>query len=115
MSGIRKKTKRGDGPLEGVSRIGRHYRVRDEVAGISPKLTESDKLHAGFSNYAYNVDDMGITQEQLSATHPGWELMYNGNEDSVFINRVQKKMVFASKGTNPSSLEDLRSDVRLTM
>jgi hypothetical protein len=42
-------------------------------------------------------------------------LMYNGIEDSVLINRTEKRMVFSSKETNPFSLEDLKSDVRLTV
>ena len=114
MSRVRKKTKRGDGPLNGISRIGRHYTVRDDAVGISPKLTASDKLYAKFSQFAYNVDDAERTRVELSANHPGWELMYNGNEDSVFINRGEKRMVFASKGTNPTSVEDLKSDIKLT-
>jgi hypothetical protein len=114
MSGVRKKTKRRDGPINGISRIGRHYRVRDEAVGISPKLSASDKLFARFSQFAYDVDDTEHTRLELSANHPGWELMYSGNEDSVFINRGEKRMVFASKGTNPTSVEDLKSDIKLT-
>jgi pimeloyl-ACP methyl ester carboxylesterase len=40
--------------------------------------------------------------------------MYNGDEDYVCINRGEKRMVFASKGTNPTSVEDLKSDIKLT-
>jgi pimeloyl-ACP methyl ester carboxylesterase len=114
MSRVLKKTKREEGPINGISRIGRHYRARDDAVGISPKLTASDKLYAKFSQFAYNVDDAERTRVELSANHPGWELMYNGNEDSVFINRGEKRMVFASKGTNPASVEDLKSDIKLT-
>ena len=114
MSGVRKKKKRGNDLSEGLARLGRHYRVKDDAVGISPRLTDSDKLHARFSQFAYNVDDASHTKEQLAINHPGWELMYNGDEDSIFIHRGEKKMVFASKGTDPSNIEDLKSDIKLT-
>jgi hypothetical protein len=113
MSRTRKK-KRGDNVSSAIDRLGRHYRIRDDAVGISPRLTQTDKLNAKFSQYAYNVDDIDRTRGVLTQNHPGWELMYTGTEDSVFIHRGDKKMVFASKGTDVTSIEDLKSDIKLT-
>lgn len=114
MSGIRKKKRRGDGPLDGLARIGRHYKVRDDAVGISPKLTVSDKLHARFSQLAYDWNNRDHVQQQLAANHPGWGLMHANNEYSVFVHHGEGKMVFANKGTNPLDIQDLKSDLKLT-
>ena len=113
MSGVRKKKKRDD--VKGaLARMGRHYRIRDNAVGVSPRLTDGDKLNAKFSQFAYNVNNEDITRAELAQNHPGWDLMYSGTDDSVFIHRGEKKMVFASKGTDVSSIEDLKSDIKLT-
>ena len=109
-----KSKKRKDNRVLSIARIGRHYRVRDKAVGISPRLTDLDKRNALFSLLAYDVDAADATQTKLNINYPGWELANAGNEDSVFINRLEKKMVFAAKGTNPSSINDLKSDLKLT-
>jgi hypothetical protein len=67
-----------------------------------------------FSLLAYDTDSENAAKTKLSATYPEWELTNVGNEESIFINRIEKKMVFAAKGTNPSSINDLKSDLKLT-
>jgi hypothetical protein len=85
--------KRIDDRALGLARVGRHYRARGDVVGISPRLTDIDKLHAKFSKFAYNVDevDQQITRRQLAVDHPGWELAKVENEHSVFVNRTESK------------------------
>jgi hypothetical protein len=63
---------------------------------------------------AYDTGSEAVVKNKLSASYPGWELASIGKEESVFVNRLEKKMVFAAKGTNPSSMKDLNSDLKLT-
>lgn len=113
MASVRKKRKREDGPL-GIARIGSHYKVRDDAVGISPKLTESDKLHARFSQLAYDWENKDFIRQQLASNHPEWGLMHANNDYSVFVHHGEGKMVFSNKGTNPRDIQDLKSDLKLT-
>ncbi len=101
--------KRSNDRVLDIARVGRHYKVRDEAVGISPKLTDVDKRNALFSQLAYKTDSENATKTKLSVTYPEWELMNVGSEESIFINRIEKKMVFAAKGTNPSSINDINT------
>jgi len=114
---VRKMTrskKRKEDRALGIARVGRHYRIRDKAVGISPHLTDVDKRNALFSLLAYDTGSEAAVKNKLSVSYPGWELASVGNEESVFVNRLEKKMVFAAKGTNPSSVKDLKSDLKLT-
>jgi hypothetical protein len=106
--------KRKDSRALSIARVGRHYRIRDEAVGVSPRLTDVDKRNALFSLLAYETGSEAAVKNKLNATYPGWALASIGNEESVFVNRLEKKMVFAAKGTNPSSVKDLKSDLKLT-
>ena len=110
---MKRLKKRSNDRVLDIARIGRHYKVRDEAVGISPKLTDVDKRNALFSQLAYKTDSENATKTKLSAAYTEWELTNVGNEASIFINRTEKKMVFAAKGTNPSTLNDLKSDFKL--
>ncbi len=71
--------KRSNNHALDIARLGRHYRVRDEAVGISPKLTDVDKRNALFSLLAYDTDSENATKTKLSATYPEWELTNVGN------------------------------------
>ena len=106
--------KRKDNLALGIARVGHHYRIRDKAVGVSPRLTDIDKRNALFSLLAYNTGSEAAIKNKLNASYPEWELASTSNEESVFVNRLEKKMVFAAKGTNPSSIKDLKSDLKLT-
>ena len=90
--------KRKDNRALDIARVGRHCRIRDKAVGVSPRLTDVDKRNALFSLFAYDTGSEDAIRNKLSATYPGWESASTGNEESVFVNRLEKKMVFAAKG-----------------
>jgi hypothetical protein len=67
-----KSKKRNDDRALGIAPVGRHYRTRGDVVGISHRLSDIDQLHAKFSMFAYNVDevDQQITRRQLAVDIP---------------------------------------------
>ena len=95
------------------TRIGRHYKTRDKAVGLSPKLTDIDKRNARFSALAYETDETEISRT-LYEKHPGWKVGHYSNTETIFHNLDSREMVFAAKGTNPTSMDDIQSDIELT-
>ena len=93
-----------------IARVGRHYRIRDEAVGVSPRLTDVDKRNALFSLLAYDTGSEDAIKNKLSATYPGWELASTGNEESIFVNRLEKKNGFCGQGDQPIKYK--RSQIR---
>ena len=112
-----KRKERNDvGLASGLARAGTHYKTRDAAVGISPQLTSTDKRYAKFSDlaYEYGASSAGDVNAMLSEKHPGWVRSHYNDKESVFHNEETKEMIYSAKGTNPASMEDIKSDIRLT-
>ena len=90
--------KRNNDRALSLTRIGRHYRVRDEAVGISPRLIDVDKSNALFILMAYDTDSKNAAKNKLCATYLGWELTNVGNEDSVISTVLRKRWSLRLKG-----------------
>ena len=108
-----RKRKQNSGIENVVTSLARHYNSRDKAVGISPKLTDIDKRNARFSALAYETDVTNINKT-LQEKHPGWEVGHSSTTETIFHNLENKEMIFAAKGTNPMSIDDLKSDIELT-
>ncbi len=89
--------------------------TRNRPVGLSSSLTNRDRLYAKFSTYAYVTNDRESVQDILDSEHPGWSCLHNGDEHTVFYNNIEKKAVFAAKGTDPKNMKDISSDLKLTL